>query len=152
MSQIVVHKTSLAAWHSLVGDAERNTTAVLDEELQSYLVFLLMRFIDKPEYLSRALAIDFLEGVQQSGSPKRSLLRDVGDKCLLFAGLFPERVTRKQVSVNYCIDLGRTSYDLLSTLEKAQLAKLYASLCERFTHLLDVLCAMRQLSADKAYL
>ena len=57
MSKLVLHPTSTAQWHSLVCEAESASNIYLDEELQSYLVFLLMRFLDKPAMAAKVLAL-----------------------------------------------------------------------------------------------
>ena len=149
MKRIISHSTALDQWQRLVVDAEAHTTICLNEELQSYLVFLLMRFVDKPEMAASVLALDFINTLEQAGVKRTESLREIGDKCLLFAGLFPERAERKNVDVNYFVNLGRNAYHELSAIDKINLAKLFASLCEQFMKLLDVLQTIRQLKREE---
>ena len=67
MAQLILEPTSTAQWHALVSEAEAVAERQLDETLESYLVFLLMRFASRPDLASRALAIDYLRGSAASG-------------------------------------------------------------------------------------
>jgi hypothetical protein len=48
MKQLILDSTPLAQWKSLVHEAQASCDRQLDEALESYLVFLLMRFTRKP--------------------------------------------------------------------------------------------------------
>ena len=144
MSQLILQPTTLAQWYTLVNDAEVTCSLQLDQELESYLVYLLMRFSDKPQMAKSILALEFLECINLSGSYQSNVLREVGDKCLLFAGLFPERAARRRVKESYFIDLGQNAYYLLATLSEAQIAQLYNSICSGFITMRNVLQAMRR--------
>ena len=95
MSSIIVSSSNTAQWQELVQDAENASQINLGEELESYLVFLLMRYMEKPELLGRIMALEFLGSMESSGQLKQDLLRDVGDSCLLFSGFFPKILTSK---------------------------------------------------------
>ena len=145
MRQFVIHPTSTAQWHSLVCDAESVANIYLDEELQSYLVFLLMRFLSKPDIAGKVLALEYIESLLSSGQHKQNKLRDVGDVCLLHAGLFPKRSKRKRVSETYFIELGSGAYHHLSEVVENQIAELYFRLSQSFIPIRDLLNTMRNL-------
>lgn len=145
MRQLVIHPTSTAQWHSLVCEAESVANIFLDEELQSYLVFLLMRFLSKPDIAGKILALDYIEGLLSSGQRKQNKLRDVGDVCLIHAGLFPRRAKRKRVSDKYFIELGSGAYHHLSVVVENQVADLYYRLSQSFVSIRDLLITMRTL-------
>jgi hypothetical protein len=146
MSQLVLHPTSTAQWHSLVCEAEGVAQVYLDEELQSYLVFLLMRFLSKPDIAARVLALDYIDSLLSSGRRQRDKLRDVGDVCLIHAGFFPRRARRKRVSEQYFVDLGSGAYRHLSAVLETRGARLYQRLCESFVPIRDLLRAMRDVN------
>ena len=125
MRQIILHPTSTAQWHALVCEAEKLSNIYLDEELQSYLVFLLMRFLSKPDITDKVLAMDYIESLLISGQRRQDRLRDVGDVCLIHAGFFPQRARRKRVSEDYFIELGSGAYQHLSVVVENQIAELY---------------------------
>lgn len=145
---IVLHPTPTAQWHSLVCEAEAEADFYMDEELQSYLVFLLMRHLSKPELASRILALDYLKGMLAAGNHQHNILRDVGDACLLYAGFFPKQANRRRVSHHYFSDLGCGAYQQLSDTINFGLGSIYSRLSETFISISDVLQAMRQLGNE----
>ena len=153
MKPIILHPTSTAQWHALVSEAKQLSGISMDEDLESYLVFLLvfllMRYIQEVELAASVLGLDYLESKQALVSMRKEQLREVGDKCLLHAGLFPERAERKQVKVSYFIDLGRLSYSELSDLWEKELARLFTHLSHHFVTLTDVLQAMRCMDVEE---
>ncbi|MGD8570134.1 MAG: hypothetical protein PVJ39_18755 [Gammaproteobacteria bacterium] len=146
MSQLVLHPTSTAQWHSLVCEAEGLARVYLDEELQSYLVFLLMRFSSKPDIAARVLALDYIDSLLSTGRNQQDKLRDVGDVCLIHAGFFPRRARRKRVSEQYFVDLGSGAYRHLSAVLETGGARLYQRLYESFLPIRDLLRAMRSVN------
>ena len=110
MSDFHLQPTSTAHWHKLVCDAEQRADRQLGEEVQSYLVFLLQRFLGKPEIAGQVLALDYLKSLYSSGRQQMEKLRDVGDSCLLHAGFFPMRARRRLVNASYYVDLGIGAY------------------------------------------
>lgn len=142
--QLLLQPTSTAQWHALVNEAQLASTMYLGEELESYLVFLLMRFIERPEVAVSIVAMDFLKSVHEHGQIRSQRLQEVGDKCLLFSGLFPGLAKRRKVDDHYFVDVGQNAYYALAGLSHQQVANLFQMLSEHFTALRDVLQAMRQ--------
>lgn len=142
---LVLHPSSTAQWKALVEDASANASIHLNEDLQSYLVFLLMRFNTDPLVIHHILAQDFLENIAKKQKQQQENLRDVGDKCLLFSGLFPENAKRKRVEISYYVKMGQTAYNSLSQTNETELAELFSQLCEEFVKLMDVLHSIRSL-------
>lgn len=71
------------------------------------------------------------------------LLRDVGDKSLLFCGLFPGMAEKKHVNLNYFSEMGQAAYLTISELHQRENAHLFLQLSTQFTMLQQVLQAMR---------
>ena len=145
MSELVVRTSATAEWLSLVSEAESAAALHLDEEVQSYLVFLLMRFTEKPELAASVLAVEYLQGMRSVGNIGRDQLRSVGDKCLLYSGLFPRRAERRRVKISYFVDLGRSAYQQLSDRMEHNAAVIYHRLAGTFVSLMDILQTMRAL-------
>jgi hypothetical protein len=148
MSRLILEPTSQAQWQTLVHEAQTACDRNLDETLESYLVFLLMRFIDRPAFTARIMAEDYLQSQQLQGTHRLERLRDVGDHCLLFSGLFPRLAERRLVRVSYFVNIGRSSYHQLSDAVDRRRAALYGHLSEAFIVLMDVLHAMRELGGQ----
>jgi hypothetical protein len=147
MKPLVLQPTDVAQWHALVNEAQVACQCNLDEPLESYLVFLLMRFVERPDLAGRVMALEFLQA-QQETERITMQLRDVGDQCLLFSGLFPQVAERRLVKVSYFVDIGRAAYDQLASRLDRHSDRLYGRLAEAFVPIMDVLQAMRGLSGE----
>ena len=97
-------------WQALVHEAGQRLGRPLDESRESYLVFVLLRYQADGYLLSRTQALAWLHAQEQVGRARADALREVGDGCLLIAGLFPGVAARRRVSLDYFIDLGRGAY------------------------------------------
>lgn len=110
---------------------------------------MLMRFTERADLVARAMALEFLDA-QTDGSQQPERLRDVGDKCLLFSGFFPQIAERRLVRVSYFVRLGRSAYNQLASLVDREADQLYGRLAQAFVPVMDVLQAMRGLSGEPA--
>ena len=144
MEKVIIHPsfTAQAQWHALVNDAEKACVLELGEEIESYLVFLLMRFAGRADLGSSILALEFLQSLHSSGEVRIEKLKELGDKCLLFSGLFPEQAKRRHVTRNYFTDMGQSAYSLIHDREGGW-AELYGALSEAFINMTTVLNVMR---------
>jgi hypothetical protein len=149
MSKIVLHPTETAHWHSLICEAEQATQQHLDEELESYVVFLLMRFLSKPQIADSIIALEYIEAMRTSGTQQFDNLRNVGDICLLHAGLFPERAQKRRVSNNYYVEMGSGAYQTLSDGLYHELSTLYGRLSQTFIDITAILQSMRELGHER---
>src|SRR5689334_10421216 len=111
MQSLILHPTATAQWHDLILTAQRTASIHLQEDLECYLVFLLMRFSDNPQLAGSVLGLDFLEAYSKY---RHQQLKEVGDKCLLYAGLFPGRAIKRRVKISYFVKLGQTAYATIS--------------------------------------
>ena len=137
-------------WQEVVQDAEIKCSVKLEQELESYLVSLLSRYSKNTHFATQIYATAFLEAMQKKQNERMTLLREVGDGCLLFAGLFPKAHERRLVKINYFVDIGRSAYAAISH----KTSDLYASLAFQFVVLMDILQSIRpsyDLSPFEAY-
>jgi len=148
MAKLILEPTAQAQWQALVHEAQTACDLHLDETLESYLVFMLMRFADKPHCTARIMARDFLGLQQLRGEQRVDSLREVGDHCLLFSGLFPQLAERRLVRISYFVNIGRSSYRQLADVLDRGWSSVYQSLSEAFIVLMDVLHAMRELGGE----
>lgn len=134
-------------WQELVREAEDRTGRALDEGRESYLVFVLLRHQQDAFLLAHIQALDWLRAQEEVGTARADALRDVGDRCLLIAGLFPGLAERRRVSVDYFIDLGRGAYGEVAQCSRAGYADLFERLAQSYYDLVRVLRAVRPESA-----
>ena len=140
--KLLVNSTPTSLWYQIIHEAEAACEIPLEAEVESYLVFLMMRYTSKPEIARHIMATDFLKAYGSGPHQRQLVLQEVGDKCLLFSGLFPGIAEKRLVKVSYFVNLGQSSYATLSKTEN----DLYCSLSNQFVALMDVLQSLRQYS------
>jgi len=141
--RIAAQPTITAQWQELVRDAAAWRGHSLDEDLESYLVFMLMRFMRAPDAVHNAVGRQFLEAQALVGAERLEQLRLTGDRCLLLCGLFPEQAKRRLVKVSYFVRIGRSCYCDLADRLKAGESELFTRLCEAYVTLMDLLQGVR---------
>jgi hypothetical protein len=141
--QLILEPSVMAQWHALVLQAEDSYGCHLDEAMESYLVFTLMRFMNHRNLGAQALVTDYLEAQGLPTSLRLDQLRDVGDQCLILSGLFPQRAEKRLVRVSYYVNMGRSAYHHLSGQIQHATAELYRELAETFVTLMDLLQTIR---------
>ena len=144
--KFILDSSELCQWHTLVQEAEQDYGQHLNEAMQSYLVFTLMRFAKNQQLNGQALALDYLSSHRLPVTLRNEKLRDIGDQCLLVSGLYPQSAEKRQVSVSYYVDMGRSAYHHISTVTQQGIAELYQQLAESFILLMDLLQTIRQYS------
>jgi hypothetical protein len=145
--RFILESSEISQWHTLVSEAEQDYGCQLDETMQSYLVFTLMRFCKDQQLNAQPLALDYLSSHHLPGNLRNEQLRHIGDQCLLVSGLFPQTVEKRQVGVDYYVNIGRSAYHHISTITQQGIAELYLQLAESFILLMDLLQTIRQYSA-----
>jgi len=144
MTAIVTHAAPLELWTDLVREAEGTVGTRLDEELESYLVFLLIAHTRDVHLHGNAVALDYLLARANGGTRRREELRQVGDRCLLLAGFYPEQAERRMVTVDYFLTLGSRAYDDLSATLRAGMAELYRRLARAYARLARITLEVRR--------
>ncbi len=147
MTQTLTTGAAAQLWLELIREAGQRCATTLDETAESYLVFTLVRHSRDAWLTGRTMALELLDGMAHVGCLRGERLRDVGDRCLLIAGLFAGQAKRRRVGADYYIDLGRCAYRELGAADRSALAALYTQLAERFASLVAVL---RQVRPDAA--
>lgn len=145
--KLILEETELAQWHSLIRQAEEKYGYFLDESMESYLVFTLMRFMKDQDLATQAFALDYLKAHGLPKTLRLEQLRNIGDQCLLLSGLFPERAEKRLVRISYYVDMGRTAYHHISEGVQQATAELYRQLAEAFVMLMDLLQTIREFNS-----
>ncbi len=143
MKQLILHPTDTSQWHALVNEAQASTRLILNENTESYLVFLLMRYAQTTRLMESVIAMDFLDSMHSTGRRQIDLLRDVGDKSLLLCGLFPGMAKKHHVNLDYFSDMGQSAYLTVSELQESEMAALYFQLSDKFITMQQILQAMQ---------
>lgn len=130
-------------WQALVHEAGERAGCALDESRESYLVFVLLRHQRDGQLLARTQALEWLQANMAGGGLREEMLRDVGDHCLLIAGLFPSLAERRRVTVDYFTELGRGAYQGIAEAGRSAYAALFAQLAASYGELVRTLRAVR---------
>jgi hypothetical protein len=129
-------------WQALIRDGAARRRLALDECEECYLGFVLIRHQRDAQLGARVLALDWLGAHEERGQQRVDALRDVGDRCLLIAGFYPELAQRRRVSTDYFIELGRGAYAAVADCARGGEASLFAQLARAYLRLVRVLRGM----------
>lgn len=151
MKTIITGPSLTSQWYKFVKEAEHASKHNLGEDLQNYLVFMLIRFMKKSEITGSVMATEYLRGSFEVGHARSAKLQEVGDKCLLFSGFFPEQTEKKRVSPGYFVSLGKSAYFELSNSRSSKNKELYFELSKKFINLTDVLLTMRKVNFEPLF-
>lgn len=149
----VIEPTITATWVEFVKFGEARAERCLSEELESFLVFTLMRFAERTDLFLFTLALEYLKAsTEYSGRKKEQTLSEVGDISLILAGLFPGRSQRLGVHPSYFSQMGRMAFselaDSYATRKLRGLEGLYRNVGDGFSVMADVLTATREKKLD----
>src|SRR5690348_7635198 len=108
--KILTEATPLALWYEVIQEAQVDSQIALEADLESYLVYLLMRNMNNLGLAREIMACKFLQGLCQPRQQKGLILQTVGDHCLLISGLFPALAEKRRVKIRYYIELGQLAY------------------------------------------
>jgi hypothetical protein len=132
-------------FRELVDDVAGQQHLGLDPMTSYYVVQLLTTFARTDAAACDAFWADeplgalFGQAIVAGGSEQRRRLRQVGDASLVLSGLFPNRLRRSLVDVDYYMRIGTISYDSLSHDEADLFATAFAELASRFGVVVDLL-------------
>lgn len=142
----IVGKHDMNAWYQLINAAKAQCGYDFAEGLDHYLVLTLNAFLQDTGIANNVLALAYLENMRQQASHLSARnLRHVGDQCLLISGLFPERAQKRNVSLEYYVDMGKNCYlQLANASPHLKLNNgLFYELGIHFVGLMDILNTLR---------
>lgn len=136
--------TPLALWQGLVLEGEASAGVRLSETTESYLVFLLMQHLRDGALAGRTMALEWLAALDRAGSVRAEQLREVGDRSVLIAGLYPGLAERRRVGPVYYERLGALAYDGAADVARRSERPLFEELAATVRPLVRVLAALRK--------
>ncbi len=141
MSHVAVHLPEAAKWHALCNRAEVQARQMLDQEVENYLVALMLRCFNQDGSLSYVLAPEQLN-IGFSTLPEDPVeLQTIADQCLIITGLIPEWADRFSLPVSQFLKLGRLVY---AELARKNVEGPFASLSRDFVSLIEVMQTLRE--------
>ncbi len=147
--KLVVHSTEVGSWLSLINEAQTRQSTYLCEDVESYLVFLLMRFTSELDYISKAIGLEMMHLNGKPGAVVQEKLKSIGDTCLLYTGLFPEVANKRNVSKSYYVDLGKVAFNNLSNHAIEEMKEIFEALSYDFVSITGILQGMRNINGHE---
>lgn len=132
-------------FRELVDDCAGRQRLGLDPMTSYYVVQLLTTFARTDSaacdafWAEEPMGALLGQAIAAGGSEQRRRLRQVGDASLVLSGLFPDRLRRSLVDVDYYMRIGGIAYDSLSHDEADLFATAFAELANRFVAVADLL-------------
>jgi hypothetical protein len=136
---IDLHLPEAAGWRGLLTQSQQNAHAFLPEAVEEYAVCLLYRMLGSAGE-NRTLSARFARQLLSAGNA------NVGDQCLLFAGLFPDHAIRQRIPLSYFVQMGQHAYREHAAKLRGEERTVYQALGEHFVATLDVLLGIRELN------
>ena len=144
MQRMFLQPTEMAQWDAVISEAQFHSEVNLATDIKAYLTHTLMRFSTQHNLADSIIATEMLSALQQAGRRYQlQALRDVGDRCLIFSGLFPGRAAKRQVGLRYYIDMGQSAYHRVARLEETSFAEIAIALRDNFQLLVNLLSSIR---------
>jgi hypothetical protein len=99
------------AFFDVVRETKETHGYDLPVELESYIVFLLASYLDRPNFLPES---SFAEVYLKLERPYTQNAKQLGDACLFVTGVFPTYGARKGLDITYYSNIGKSSYSMAS--------------------------------------
>lgn len=99
------------AFFDIVRETKEAHGYELPDELESYVVLLLAKHIDCPDFLPES---SFAEAYLKLERPYTQNAKELGDTCLFVTGVFPSYGHKRGLNIRYYSDIGKSSYSMAS--------------------------------------
>lgn len=143
-------KIALFHWNQLIRQACEYSKINLTDDLQSYLLLTLVRYIQNEDLAENAIAMHLSSQSQVVVKNRQQLLKTQADHSLILAGLFPAQLERQSIRISHYIKLGSDSFRHLSNLVADNDRVIYEKLSESFVQLVDILHTIRAFNGSPA--
>ena len=131
-----IHTAESAVWHALMTKSQLVSKIQLPHAVESYLSDLVIRAM-QARSVSAEQAKDALIFCSEQND-----LHQLGDECLVLAGLMPERAIEEEIPVSYFVNVAYRAY---SQLGDDGGERIYTALAEHLIDCIDVLHTLREL-------
>lgn len=131
-----IHTAESAVWHALMTKSQLVSKIQLPHPVDVYLSDLVIRTMQ-----ARAVAGEQAYETLIACSEQNDL-HQLGDECLVLAGLMPERAIQEEIPVSYFVNVAYRAY---SQLGDDCGERIYTALAENLIDCIDVLHTLREL-------
>lgn len=154
--QIIITEEMEQVFFELLLTASRAQKTEISDYALRYIAQMMVYF-SNPDHLFEGsenarglqpLAFIFAKAAEQTGEERTRTLIKLGDSALYRAGFMADSYRRKLVDIDYCIDMGRASYESASQMMDeenvyGQGEGLYYELSNKFGKCVDILAELK---------
>ncbi len=141
-----------------VSEAISNQNLLISQDVESYVVNLLVDFIDPTKLeangqdilgIDTPLALILKSALEAPPAHRLKIFKSMGDISLYLAGFFQDYFNRRIIDVSYYISMGASAYDNVATIIRnqyrdPQFADTFGRLSERFDQLVEVVAEVSE--------
>lgn len=136
-----LHSNTQAQWYNVLCDLQEETSTQLPSEIEHYLLLTLINTTQDISILDSFLSQDLLNAVGDPYKPER--WQDLGDKCLILGGFFPEWTNRRVRSEAFIANLGKLGYSQASLQHFGANQKIFEYLHHHYDEIVEFLNNMK---------
>ena len=126
-----------SSWYDLLVEAQKETSIFLPPSLEHYVSLLLKHYLSRLDFFEEPIGIELLACATKTVPLIQ--YQDVGDRCLIISGLFPDLVVRKNVSQGYLKKIGKSAYYQVSLQSDKTIQPLFFHLYTQFEEISTIL-------------
>jgi hypothetical protein len=148
---VILPSNRLTEWYEMLQVSKQHTGIILDDHVESYVILTLDRYLQDQLITDLALAVEFMQAINLKKTQNRNMLRHIGDRCLILAGLFKLRSERLNVSDDYFCEIGQQAYLNLASFHKLHIdPELFWKMAKHFVAISTLLQSIRVLNQSDA--
>ena len=137
-----------AQWFQVLSDLQKETRVSLPAEIEHYLLMTLLYHTEQTSLLEACLSEHFFEALEGRFVPAK--WQEIGDKCLIISGIFPQWSQRRVRSEKFLHQMGKLGYRQASLQYFGAEKKIFSYLHEHFEPVTELLhqldCSEQELS------
>jgi hypothetical protein len=114
------------AFYDVVKNTQITSGMELPHHIEAYIVMLLSDFLERNDIPPDSAFAELFLTIRNSQQAKQ-----LGDSCLIVSGAFPKLKAHRGINRRYYQNIGATSYDMASTMNK----ELFPVLAKHFVFL-----------------
>lgn len=144
------HADTQLFFFELIKRAQLHLPHNISENAESYIVFMLSGAVSDRRFFSTPLFTILEQALEMNKPDSFKELKKLGDYSLLTLGLFPDAVSRRNVSDDYFRNMGQMGYnragDLAERLFDRDFGDLYRELADSFRAIESIIRKARGLA------
>jgi len=144
--------TTTSDWQAILNQAVHSQKSNIDEHIKGYIIHLLIYSSFQIQQKLSVKDIAIMDANLDLIKLETNILREIADKCLLYAGLFPEKALTHSDGIQYFTKLGQSAYQAIARRSTETNREIYEHLSHKFLEIIEILHELRELTTEDKYL